>query len=156
MPHWDELAIDDTERFLSHLDDAEEIETNKRNILLIEDNKSDALMIRRMLEEVAGRESFYFTNVTRMGDALDILSDSCDYDIILLDLNLLDIEGTASVAALNAQVPNIPIIVYSGSNDPRQKEEALLCGARHYLVKGRESAFSLKFMIQETLTLQQR
>ena len=123
-------------------------------ILLIEDNKSDVFLLKKMLIDVSGHNHFEFTDVARMTDAFKLL-DHEPFDLILLDLNLLDIDGTASVAALHAEVPHIPIIVYSGTDDPKLKTEALICGAKHYLVKGRESPFSLKFMIQEALTLPQ-
>jgi len=125
-----------------------------RRILLIEDNASDVFLIQRMLCDVSGDHNFIFTDVPRLVDALELL-DSTAFDLILLDLNLLDIEGTATIAALHAEAPRIPIIVHSGSNDPKLKAEALMCGARHFLIKGRESPFSLKFMIQETLVYAQ-
>ena len=54
------------------------------------------------------------------------------------------------VAALHAEFPNIPIIVYSGMDDPKLKEKALMCGAKSYLVKGKESPYALKFLIENT------
>ncbi len=121
-----------------------------RRILLIEDNKADVLLVKRMLHDACESEDFTFTDVPRMIDALELLDEN-SYDLILLDLNLLDIEGTATIAALHAETPNTPIIVHSGANDPKLKEEALICGAKHYLVKGRESPYSMKFMIQNAL-----
>lgn len=120
-------------------------------ILLVEDNKSDVLLIQKMLQDVTiVGNNYEFSDVPRMDDALELLQ-STTFDLILLDLHLCDIEGVSAVAALRGSVPQIPIIVYSGTNDPKLKQEALMCGARHYLVKGHESPFSLRFMIQETL-----
>lgn len=123
-----------------------------RRILLIEDSKSDVVLIKRMLKDAAqGNNAFAFTDVARMDDALDIL-DHESFDLILLDLQLRDVEGVAAVAALHAEMGKTPIIVYSGAHDPALRESALMCGARHFLVKGRESPFAFKFMVQETLT----
>lgn len=121
-----------------------------RNILIIEDNRSDVIMIKKMLQDAPELRQFEYTDVPRMVDALELL-ESYSYDLILLDLNLLDIEGIAAVSALHALIPNTPIIVHSGANDSRIKHEALMCGARHFLVKGRESPFSFKFMVQQSL-----
>ncbi len=60
-------------------------------------------------------------------------------------------DGVSSVAALRAQAPQMPIVVYSGTDDAKTKEKALMCGAAHYLVKGRESGFGLKHMIEQTI-----
>ncbi len=122
-------------------------------ILLIEDSRTDVFLVKRMLCGISRNETFEITDVPRMADALEML-DKTPFDVVLLDLNLLDIDGIACVSALHAEIPNTPIIVYSGTQDPKLREGALMCGAKHYLVKGRESAFSLKFMIQQALSFE--
>jgi two-component system sensor histidine kinase/response regulator len=73
------------------------------------------------------------------------------FNLILLDLNLLDINGTATVAAMHAQAPNVPIIVYSGTDDPALRDEALLCGASEFLIKGNIETAHLQKMLQINL-----
>ncbi len=118
-------------------------------VLLIEDSRSDVFLVSRMLRDASG-EDFEITDTPRLANALEIL-DANKFDVILLDLNLLDMDGVASVAALHAETTT-PIIVYSGTHDEQLRQEALMCGAVHYLVKGRESAFSLRFMLQQVLS----
>jgi DNA-binding response OmpR family regulator len=122
-----------------------------RRILLIEDNKNDVALIKRMLKDSFQESGLEFADVPRMVDALELI-DNRSFDLAILDLSLLDIEGSAAVAAFHAQAPNIPIIVHTGSQCPKLRHETIMCGAKHYLVKGRESPFSFKFMIQQTLT----
>lgn len=126
-------------------------EEQAKHILIIEDNKSDVLLIKRMLRDVDLRERFDFVDVPRMFDALELL-DNNRFDLIILDLSLLDIDGSASVAALHAQAPNVPIIVHTGTQGLKSREEAIMCGAKHYLIKGRESPYSFKFMVQKALS----
>jgi DNA-binding response OmpR family regulator len=121
-------------------------------VLLIEDNRSDVFLVSRMLRDASREDSFTIIDVPRLSEALTLL-DREPIDIMLLDLNLLDMDGIACVAALHTEALGTPIIVYSGSHDPQLRQEALMCGATHYLVKGRESAFSLRFMIQQVLAL---
>lgn len=121
------------------------------HILIIEDNKCDVVLTKRMLKNATGHHDYQFSTAARMSEVFDLLHGGDIYDLILLDLGLVDIDGTATVAALHAEAPHIPIIVHSGNNDPELKSEALMCGAKHFLVKGQESPFSLRFMIQETL-----
>lgn len=123
------------------------------HILLVEDNRGDAFLIRKSLEETFdGEYDFQFENTPRIVDALDLMGRK-KFDLVLLDLNLLDSEGVASVSAIHATASNIPIIVYSGMDSPALKQKALMCGARHYLVKSRASPFALKFVIQQVLNL---
>lgn len=119
-------------------------------ILLVEDCKSDVFLLERMLEDVAMGCFYDITDVPRLVDAFYKLDHEA-FDLVMLDLNLLDIDGVASVAALRAQMPNIPIVVYSGMDDSKTKEKALMCGATHYLVKGRESSYGLKHMIERAV-----
>jgi len=119
-------------------------------ILLVEDCKSDVFLMERMLEDVSVNCFYEITDVPRLVDAFYKI-DKEKFDLVMLDLNLLDIDGVASVAALRAQVPYLPIVVYSGVDDPKTKEKALMCGASHYLVKGRESGFGLKHMIERAV-----
>ena len=116
-------------------------------ILLVEDCKSDVFLVNRMLEDVSVNCLYEITDVPRLIDAFYKIDEEV-FDLVMLDLNLLDIDGVSSVAALRAQAPGLPIVVYSGMDDVKMKEKALMCGATHYLVKGRESSYGLKHIIE--------
>jgi CheY-like chemotaxis protein len=119
-------------------------------ILLVEDCKSDVFLFESMLEDAPVNCFYEITDVPRLVDAFNKIEQD-NFDLVMLDLNLLDIDGVASVAALRAQTPHIPIIVYSGTDDSKIKEKALMCGAMNYLVKGRESSHGLKRMIERAV-----
>jgi DNA-binding response OmpR family regulator len=120
-------------------------------ILFVEDCKSDVALMEHTLEH-AGVSCFYeITDVPRLVDAFSRI-DRETFDLVILDLNLIDIDGIASVAALRAQMPRIPIVVYSGMDDARTKEKALMCGATQYIVKGRENGQGLKSIIERMVT----
>ncbi len=119
-------------------------------VLLIEDNNSDVFLVTRMLQEEAGRNKFEMCHTPSLAIALEWL-DTKSFDVILLDLGLIDIDGVSSVAALHIEAPHIPIIVYSASYDPQMQRQALMCGASGYLIKGNESATSLQLIIHEIL-----
>lgn len=119
-------------------------------ILLIEDCKSDVFLVERMLEEVSVNCFYEILDVPRLTDAFSLIEQD-RFDLVMLDLNLLDMDGVASVAALRAEAPGMPIIVYSGMDDVKTKEKAMMCGATHYLVKGRESGFGLKHVIERAV-----
>ena len=57
-------------------------------------------------------------------------------DIVLLDLSLPDSSGIATVAALRAALPRVPVVVLTGHDDSALALQALEAGAQDYLVKG--------------------
>ena len=121
-------------------------------VLIVEDCTSDVVLLEHMLIDVSSDTAYNFTAVPRLIDAFSLL-DKQQFDVVLLDLNLLDIDGVSSVSALHAAKPYTPIIVYSGTDDPKVKKACFSLGAKHYLVKGHESGYSLKFMIDQTLEM---
>ena len=120
--------------------------TDKIRILMIEDCKNDVFLFQNLLGPIEGLCAI--TDVPRMIDGFKEINHHA-FDLIILDLNLLDLDGTANIAALKAQTPQTPIIVYSGRNDATLKKEAHRVGASGFIVKGETSAT----LLQETLSL---
>ncbi len=65
-------------------------------------------------------------------------------DVILLDLSLPDSFGTATVASVFAAFPQVPIVVFTSSDDDDLAITALEAGAQDYLVKGQFDFLALK------------
>jgi len=57
-------------------------------------------------------------------------------DVVLLDLSLPDSAGLATVHAMRAALPGVPIVVLTGYDDNAIATAALQAGAQDYLVKG--------------------
>src|SRR5262249_33837776 len=74
-----------------------------------------------------------------------------EYQLIMLDLNLLDINGLVVISALRADARGVPIIVYSGVNDRRWKEWAMKYGVSNYLVKGYDEGPTLVHTVEKAL-----
>lgn len=121
-----------------------------KKILLVEDCPSDAFLLEHMLAGVCVTDRIDITHVSRLIDAFQRIEEEF-FDLILLDLNLLDMDGVASVAALSTEAPSIPIIVYSGTENRKIREAALMCGAAGYLIKGRENGLSLRLAIDHAI-----
>lgn len=103
-------------------------------ILLIEDSLSDADLLQEYLDEVKNLK-INMTHVQLLGEAEIILAKE-NIDVILLDLNLPDASGLATVKRTYAIAPNVPIVVLSGLSDEDMAVEAVRQGAQDYLVKG--------------------
>jgi len=102
-------------------------------ILLIEDNLAEARLLQEFLIQAQSQE-FTLVHVKRLGEALQELGQ-CNYDVILLDLNLPDSEGLSSLPPLIDQAPSIAIVVLTNTNNEELAIEAVRQGAQDYLIK---------------------
>ena len=100
------------------------------HVLLIEDNKAVADMIKLVLEG----KGFNFTAAECGEDGID-LAKSYTYDIIVLDLHLPDISGLQVLKSLRSAAIATPVLVLSGNMVIDAKVNALRVGADDYLTK---------------------
>lgn len=117
-----------------------------REVLLVEDNRIDAQLIRRLLRRVSA--SYYrITHVRTLNDAV-LSADELAPDVILADLNLPDSRGTDTVASLQTAYPNIPLIIVSAWEDEAVSLRSVKAGAQDYLVKGHIDGANLHRVIR--------
>lgn len=118
--------------------------------LLVEDNSTDALLLRDALDEVPTLK-FALTEVTRLDAGLKCL-DSRQFDAVLLDLGLPDSQGLDTLGEMQLRHPDVPIIVLSGLDDENLAVKAVRDGAQDYLVKGKINgtmiALTIRYAIQ--------
>lgn len=139
-----------TQNLSSIFDDVRE---DAFDILLIEDNSSDAYLIKKTLGrmQLTPDPIFHVTIVPRMLDALTLL-ESDIFDAAILDLNLLDTKGIESLIWLNSAVSAYtPIIVYSAGVNEEEIEEAALCGAFCCMSKNQATTGELKQIVQKAI-----
>ncbi len=99
-------------------------------ILLVEDHSSTAKSIEFMLKSEG-----FFVDCTDLGeDGLEIYKIN-DYDLIVLDLMLFDIDGYEVLGRLSSARVTTPVLILSGINEPDNKVKGLGFGADDYLTK---------------------
>ncbi len=99
-------------------------------VLLVEDDAAVAKSIELMLKSEG-----FIIDVTEMGeDGLEI-GKLYDYDIIILDLMLPDMDGYEVLRRLRASKVETPILILSGIGEMESKIKSLGFGADDYLVK---------------------
>lgn len=99
-------------------------------VLLIEDDQSTAKSIELML-----KSDGYVVDLTDMGeDGLEI-GKLYEYDIIILDLMLPDLDGYEVLKRLRAAKVETPILILSGLSELDSKLKGLGFGADDYLTK---------------------
>ena len=99
-------------------------------VLLVEDDTTTAKSITMML----GSEGFVCDSTDLGEDGLEI-GRLYDYDIIILDLMLPDIDGYEVLRRLRAARVRSPILILSGLSEPDKKVKGLGFGAEDYLTK---------------------
>jgi len=99
-------------------------------VLLVEDDTSLAKSIEMMLKSEG-----FICDTTDLGeDGLEI-GKLYDYDIIILDLMLPDIDGYEVLRRLRSARVKTPILILSGLAEPDNKVKGLGFGADDYLTK---------------------
>lgn len=98
-------------------------------ILLIEDNKETAATIRNGLKE------HYAIDVAYTGEDGEYQAQVNDYDLIILDLMLPDIDGVTVCKRIREGGIKTPILILTGKSQVEDKVEALDSGADDYLIK---------------------
>jgi two-component system cell cycle response regulator CtrA len=99
-------------------------------VLLIEDDTSTS----KTLEALLRSEGFVIDSTDLGEDGLEI-GKLYEYDIILLDLMLPDMEGYEVLRRLRAAQVKTPILILSGLSDISDKVKGLGFGADDYLTK---------------------
>ena len=115
-------------------------------ILVIEDNLSEAGLIKEMLSE-AGQQEFSIQHVRTLAEGFALLR-STDFDLVLLDLGLPDSQGLETVQSMRNQSQLTPIVVLTTLEDEDVALKLLQMDIQDYLIKGEINASQLKRAIR--------
>lgn len=106
----------------------------KIHVLLVEDDPMQAAMTRSLLrQQFDGALRLWET--THVEVAVTHLQDP-SVEVVLLDLDLPDSRGMATVKRVIKAAPEVPVVVLTGHDDHNMRQAALAHGAHAYLVKG--------------------
>lgn len=109
--------------------------TTPLRVLLVEDCADDRVLVSAYLRKGV-EEPCEIVEAERLSAALQIL-ETVPVDICLLDMELPDSFGLATLRAVHALRPSLPIVVISGNTDKDMALQALGLGAHDYFVKSR-------------------
>ena len=99
-------------------------------VLCVEDNFLEAEVVEAML-----RSEGHFCHTTGSGRQAVVLAKRNDYDLIILDINLPDIDGFEVIQQMRAKGLDIPFLIQSGLVDRDHKLDGLGFGVEDYLIK---------------------
>src|SRR4051794_26508164 len=98
-------------------------------VLMVEDNLGDADLVREALGGAAGVKIEHAEDLAQARAQLS----TAPVDVVLLDLSLPDAAGLEGVAILQREVPSVPIVVLTGTDDDVLGASAVQAGAQDYL-----------------------
>jgi signal transduction histidine kinase/DNA-binding NarL/FixJ family response regulator len=105
----------------------------KLKLLVIEDNPDDAVFISRLLKK-SKTCRFDLSYASRFSEARRLLVEN-NFDAIVLDLSLPDGRGEDLFSKVYNRAHEVPIILFSGSEDPSLATKLLAQGAQDFLQK---------------------
>jgi CheY-like chemotaxis protein len=109
---------------------------SNKTVLLVEDDKIDAMTVRRAMRDLKITNTLDHVNDGL--EALDYLKGKDQMPcIILLDLNMPRMNGIELLKVLKAHptFKSIPVIVLTTSNDEKDKVESFMLSVAGYMLK---------------------
>jgi CheY-like chemotaxis protein len=108
---------------------------NSLNILIVDDDKDDALMLLQAIQEILPSSNAYFESDGIA--AWRFLKLNRAPDLVFLDLNMPLLYGLDCLKDIYNQdmVPNTPIVIYSASMNMKDIDACYNYGATFYMVK---------------------
>jgi CheY-like chemotaxis protein len=116
-----------------------------KRVLLIEDEPEKVSRLSRLL---ASQSEWQLTSLSSLRPLIDqtLISSTDDplqFDVALLDWNLLDLPGLAAIQVLRELMPDLPIIILADSQAEESVLQAISPGVQDYLINGYITAQSL-------------
>lgn len=106
------------------------MESDKKKILIVDDEKELCLVLRRFLE----RKGFEVVEAYKGRRALEIARTDTP-DVILCDFMLDDMDGITFLKSLKEFNSSIPVIIITGFNNIKAAVEVIRLGAIDYIIK---------------------
>src|SRR5262245_56886313 len=100
------------------------------HVLVIDDEAAHAETVAEALEAVG-----YSCKVATSGKDGARAVEKDDFDVVLTDLKMSDLDGLAIVRKVKAEQPEAEVVVITGFGDFKTAAEAIKEGAAYYLPK---------------------
>src|SRR5437764_327570 len=102
-------------------------------ILIVDDHAVLREGLAALLQQLSSKVTTF--EAGNASDALALVDEHPDFDVLLLDLMMPGIDGLQALSAFLKKRPTLPVIVLSSSEDPADVRKALVAGALGYVPK---------------------
>lgn len=100
-------------------------------ILVVEDDPNHGAMCARLLE----RKGYKARATTSAREALSVLAQNGEIDLVLADLQMPEMDGIQLLSAVKGKYPHVEFIMMTGYGTVKTAVEAMQLGASHYIQK---------------------
>jgi DNA-binding NtrC family response regulator len=104
--------------------------TDKRKILVVDDQESMRALLQDMLEVIG-----YEVTLAEGGEQALQLMENGRFDLVLSDLNMPGMDGTALLRAIKASTPGLPVVIITGYGTFHTEKRVMKEGADGYISK---------------------
>ena len=102
----------------------------EKNVLIIDDDTQILDLLKMFMENNQCNADTASTSEKGLA-----LIRKKNYDLVLLDIILPDVEGLSALETILKNTPNTPVIMITGGNDIELAEQCLAKGAVDYITK---------------------
>jgi DNA-binding NtrC family response regulator len=103
---------------------------SKLSILVVDDQESMRTLLQDMLEVIG-----YEVTLAGGGEQALSLVESREFDLVLSDLNMPGMDGSALLRAVKAALPNLPVVIITGYGTFHTEKRVMKEGADGYISK---------------------
>lgn len=123
-----------------------------KNILVVDDEKDLELLIRQKFRKQIKAGVFHFIFAYNGSEALSIIYEREDIDIVLTDINMPQMDGLTLLSEINKKNPELKVIIISAYGDMENIRSAMNKGAFDFLTKPIDF-LDLELTISKTLDM---
>jgi DNA-binding NtrC family response regulator len=103
---------------------------DKRRILVVDDQESMRSLLRDMLEVIG-----YGVTLADGGEEALRLMEFTQFDLVLTDLNMPGMDGTALLRAIKSTYADLPVVIITGYGTFHTEKRVMREGANGYISK---------------------
>jgi DNA-binding NtrC family response regulator len=103
---------------------------DKRRILVVDDQESMRSLLKDMLEVIG-----YDVTLAEGGEEALHLMESNQFDLVLTDLNMPGMDGTALLRAIKSTRAELPVVIITGYGTFHTEKRVMREGANGYISK---------------------
>lgn len=111
-------------------DKRQDIKPGRTKLLFVDDERDFVDVISKRLS----KKGFDVTKAFSGPEALQSMRKS-DFDIVVLDLKMEEMDGIEVLKILGKMAPGLPVIILTGHGSEISAREGIKCGAVEYLTK---------------------
>ena len=107
----------------------------KSNILIVDDNKDHQILMEEDLKQFIREANIVFAGT---GEECFLELSKENYDVVVIDFNLSDMNGLEVLRRMNDKEYNFPVVMVTAFGDEKVAVDAMKLGACDYIVKSED------------------